>query len=198
MKEDLRVAKTRRALHTAILNLVTKQDINKITIKDICDEALINRMTFYKYYEDKYHLLNNVLQECLEKTIPRTLEDANLTSWEEFFSKEYSVLFRMIDTIGENKELLNIYKKNNNMQIHKVIYDVLYMYISNMIPQFELKLDRSSNEILCSFLAGGCASALAYWAKNQDTVSNEEMNEYVKNIFLSVFVPKLELVDKEG
>ncbi len=197
MKEDLRVIKTRKALHEAILRLITKNDINKITIKEICDEALVNRMTFYKYYEDKYHLLNDVLQSCLKNTLPRKWEDTNLTSWDEFFSEYYSILFRIIDAIGQNKDLLNIYNTNNNIQIHKVIHDVLYMYMSSVIPQLGIKLDRPTNKILCSFMAGGCVSVLAYWAQNQENISKDSLIDYVKNIFLLAIVPKFELVDKE-
>ena len=59
-KEDKRVIKTKRDLRIALGQLLKKKTYSKITVCDICEEAQINRMTFYKHYMDKSDLLNDL------------------------------------------------------------------------------------------------------------------------------------------
>ena len=51
-KTDLRVIKTKKAIRNAFAELLSEKDIQKITIKDIADTAVINRKTFYNYPKD--------------------------------------------------------------------------------------------------------------------------------------------------
>lgn len=60
---DLRIVKTRIALKNALCDLVNDNDFEKITVKDICKRASVNRITFYDHYKDKYDLLNDIFIE---------------------------------------------------------------------------------------------------------------------------------------
>ena len=82
-KEDLRIQKTRRELRQAMVKLLEEMPIEKISVTEICDQALVNRMTFYKYYEDKYTLLNDLFNEYKEQILShlpkneiKTIDDA--------------------------------------------------------------------------------------------------------------------------
>ncbi|MBR6289624.1 MAG: TetR/AcrR family transcriptional regulator, partial [Acholeplasmatales bacterium] len=66
-KEDIRIQKTRRDLRKAILDLITEKSIEKISVKEICDKAMVNRITFYKYYEDKFTLLDDTINEIRDE-----------------------------------------------------------------------------------------------------------------------------------
>ena len=52
-KIDLRVVKTKRNIKSAMVSLLNEKDFHDITVQDILDRALINRSTFYRYYDDK-------------------------------------------------------------------------------------------------------------------------------------------------
>ena len=77
-KEDMRIVRTRKHLSSTIIQMMQTMPIDKISVIDICKEAIVNRATFYAHFEDKYHLLSFALEE---------LKD------EIFASKEYSSLF---------------------------------------------------------------------------------------------------------
>lgn len=64
-KIDLRIKKSTYAIKTAFWKLLFQQSFQKITIKNILLEAQVNRATFYKYFADKYDLLDSVEQDLL-------------------------------------------------------------------------------------------------------------------------------------
>ena len=69
-KTDLRIVKTKKAIKTAFLNLLKKNDYHNITISAISEAALINRKTFYAHYETKDELYNDVINDALKVLSP--------------------------------------------------------------------------------------------------------------------------------
>ena len=47
MKTDPRVRYTRMIIQTAFLEFLQQKPVNKITVREVCDKAEINRSTFY-------------------------------------------------------------------------------------------------------------------------------------------------------
>ncbi|MBR6428779.1 MAG: TetR/AcrR family transcriptional regulator [Clostridia bacterium] len=64
-KTDARVRYTKRAVKEAFLSLLREKPINKITVKEVCGLAEINRATFYSHYSDCYALMESIEQELL-------------------------------------------------------------------------------------------------------------------------------------
>ena len=54
---DRRSARTRRALHEALISLILRRGYDDITIQEIIDEADVGRATFYAHYRGKEDLL---------------------------------------------------------------------------------------------------------------------------------------------
>ena len=49
MKTDARVKYTKMVLKKALLELMQHKPVNKITVKEICERAELNRATFYAH-----------------------------------------------------------------------------------------------------------------------------------------------------
>lgn len=64
--EDLRVRRTRKLLLTALMELTIQKGFNSVTVKDICNHAMVNRATFYRHYTDKYDLVDQYMDELYE------------------------------------------------------------------------------------------------------------------------------------
>lgn len=62
---DPRLTRTRQLIIDSFIKLSNKKDFNSITVKDITQEAQINRATFYNHFLDKYDLLEQVVSEKL-------------------------------------------------------------------------------------------------------------------------------------
>ena len=59
-KQDLRVVKTRRNIEETFLRLLRDAPFERMTVKRIVEEALVNKGTFYRHYLDKYDLAEQV------------------------------------------------------------------------------------------------------------------------------------------
>ena len=53
---DIRIAKTKKGIISAFLELRSKKAIEKITVKALCEKAEINKSTFYTHFKDIYDL----------------------------------------------------------------------------------------------------------------------------------------------
>lgn len=65
MKTDARVRYTKMIIRQCFFRLLRQKSISKITVKEICELAQINRSTFYKYYADPYDLLEKLEEEAI-------------------------------------------------------------------------------------------------------------------------------------
>ena len=54
--KDHRVRVTRMLLRKAFLELLSRKPIQSISVRELCEEAGINRSTFYAHYKDVYDL----------------------------------------------------------------------------------------------------------------------------------------------
>ena len=62
---DLRIQKTEKAIKNVFLELRARKPLEKITVKELCELALINKSTFYSHYEDIYALSEAMEQETV-------------------------------------------------------------------------------------------------------------------------------------
>ncbi len=70
-KEDLRVIKTIEGIKGAFESLICEKNYEKITVKELCDLARINKKTFYHYYESLDDLLAEMQAELSASYIER-------------------------------------------------------------------------------------------------------------------------------
>lgn len=71
--EDLRVRKTREAIHRAFQELICEKDYDQITVKELAQRAQINRKTFYLHYDSLDELLGELQEELAEHFIRQTV-----------------------------------------------------------------------------------------------------------------------------
>lgn len=61
-KVDRRILKTQEALKKAVIELMAEKKFDDITIQDIADRANVNRGTIYLHYQDKFDLLDKLIE----------------------------------------------------------------------------------------------------------------------------------------
>lgn len=66
---DRRPARTRRALHDALISLILRKGYEALTIQQIIDEADVGRATFYAHYSSKQDLLRSGFETLREELL---------------------------------------------------------------------------------------------------------------------------------
>lgn len=83
-KMDARIAKTLASIESAFLQILTQKAYDDITITDILEKALINRTTFYKYYNNKNDLTHQLIENLANEFFIPLLNKRYSVSWDEF------------------------------------------------------------------------------------------------------------------
>lgn len=63
---DPRTRKTKRAIRNAFARLLSEQELNDITVRDVAELAEINRKTFYRYYSGIYQVVDEIENEIVQ------------------------------------------------------------------------------------------------------------------------------------
>ena len=65
-KTDARIRYTQSVLKQVLLSFLKEKPINRITVKEVCERAGLNRATFYAHYSDCFALLESIEEDLLE------------------------------------------------------------------------------------------------------------------------------------
>lgn len=103
-KNDRRIKYTKMMIKQSLVKLLQEKPISKISIKEICETADINRSTFYAHYADQYDLLRQLVDETLQD-INTYLDSYNFTVYEP---GSYQIMKRIFEYIVENAELCKV------------------------------------------------------------------------------------------
>ena len=109
--DDKRVVKTIRTIHEAFDQMMCEMDYRDITVKELCERALINKKTFYRYYETMDFLLaefqETMMTEYLARVeglrIPEDLEEITRAFFS--FAQERGDVFERITCAGPHDAL---------------------------------------------------------------------------------------------
>lgn len=180
-KTDLRVIKTKKILFDTLLKLMKTKSFEKIKISDICEEALINRSTFYAHYEDKYELLMGLFEEKKLSLLKEFEGNENVS-----FSKQYlmDLLNILIDHIEENKGIYGaILTNNRNGILIDFLIDVIERDVSERLKNSnEIKNSTLPLDIIVKFYAGGLINIGITWITRTEKYSKEELLSYIDKL----------------
>lgn len=128
---DLQTTKSERDIEAVFIQLVTKKNFDKITVKDICTGAFIGRSTFYRYYEDKYDLLKSlvdkytqIFDELLQTRLDRIASDALLIELYRSLAEYKEAILALLTVTTENISLEANFKKILAKRISSYLTDL--------------------------------------------------------------------------
>lgn len=105
----------RTAIIHTFKDLASRQPIDKITVKEICDCSYVNRHTFYYYFADIMDIFKRIVFEELSEEIAH---NTTFDTWEAGFLATMNYLKR------NSKIILNIY--------HSSLWPEANIYLSEM------------------------------------------------------------------
>lgn len=153
---DKRIEKTKHMIKSAMLNLMKKKSFNKITVKEICDNAFTSRITFYTYYENKNELVEDIAAD---------IKDEIITHYEQLQIKNNAsnnIIQAHINIIDSILETEQKYFDNTGNTPHTISPEMqlyYFKYIKQFAAETENRLVKINpkypEKLFSAFLAGG-------------------------------------------
>lgn len=178
---DIRVEKTKKSITNAFLELRSQKPIEKITVKELCAKAMVNKSTFYSYYADIYEL-----SEILEEEVVR-LVMANVPEPDSWITNPKEFTHNLFLAYMSQDSLVHILfsGSRSNLLIEKIkksLQDVVF----KSYPQY--RDDFTSNFLLTYCIYGGYYSFLEFRggderkAVEMEGVISEHLMELVQRL----------------
>lgn len=154
---DARLRYTRMVIKNSFVELLKQKPINKITVKEICDMAEINRATFYKHYLDVYDLLNKIEEQFLDE-LKKSLAPAGERSAAETLS------LIMANLKADADMYMTLFSENGDSAFPKKVFEMCYHpdQIMDNVPVKE-PLSSEKKKWLYHYLAYGCNGIITQW-----------------------------------
>lgn len=173
-KTDLRILRTKKAIREAFFKLIKQKGFEAITVKDITDEAMISRNTFYLHYSDKYDLLNKISNELMRKAFLRVTNDVrnfeDLGFTIECAAKMLQSIQRVID---EDREVYRLLLTDSGTvvfgeKIEKTIRTALDLIKTDIMGISDLSIE---------YMITGMKGVIRYWVTHDNLdVKSESVN----------------------
>lgn len=174
MKPNQRIALTKQLIYRAFLELLKKKSIHQISIRELCEDAGINRTTFYNHYGSQYDVLAEIEDNYLGE-IAKVLENADVQNRESVHSRVALVLQFILDNLELSSMLIN-----NN--IEKNFAERLFS-----LPKIEDMLNTALTDIqddkqkaaTIAFAIYGSYKVLQDWINDPNHISPTEETELI-------------------
>ena len=172
-KEDLRIVKTRASLYRSLMKLMKNKSFEEIKISEICKESLINRSTFYDHFNDKYELLNSLINDLKNDLNQALIIDNNKKSIKEYAEELFKALLNHID---QNKEVYStVIKVNGNSAAKDMTTEAIIEAVTKELEErYNNKLSISSKTFIL-FYASGFINVIFEALKDIDTFNKDEL-----------------------
>ena len=181
---DLRVIKTLRQIDNALLTLLSDMPFEKITVDLLCQIALVNRSTFYKYYKSKFDLMD----QYLSRTLTEFREQMDVA----FINASSDNIHHLIYQKNFEKALRFIYKHKKEYRIlwtipteYGVFSEMVQVIHDNILDKLCAENEVGSPDLYADLYARLFASDMMtlvrWWFRYEETVTIKEVQEIMMN-----------------
>jgi len=165
---------TKKRIADSMFNLLNNHSFDKLTVQMILDDSKVSRSTFYRYFNDKYELMNWCYQSYVDTLL---LMDGRtrLRLIYQFLDDNHRYFEKATKVHGKNSFL-----------------DFLYYYTYNLYESIYLKNTNTStlsdeNRVMLEYTCAGAVHILGNWLKNGRKESVSEMAEWAFNLIPETF-----------
>lgn len=158
--------------------------VDAVTVSDIIQYAQINRSTFYRHYQDKYNLIDQ-----LEARIIEEIDNAN-NDFKEFSTQGLKVedikdvankfVYEFLTVIEKNQPILKVMissKGNIQFTIHLLNY--FSKMVSNTTMSFISSLGDKDRRLMSAFYSSTAFGVVVFWIHNFDEYSKDDIYNFL-------------------
>ncbi|MGN0813767.1 MAG: TetR/AcrR family transcriptional regulator [Candidatus Coproplasma sp.] len=192
-KQDKRVVRTKRDLRNAFIELIVEKPFEKITVSEICRKASINKMTFYKHYQDKYALLDDCIKSVAENVFLKCFPDEDFDR--RLNENPVDFLVDLLDSVMhesyEKKDVILSLSCGNNSSLRFVVAE----YCNKLICRLVVRMSSAYTlkypaHVISSFITGGFSNIITECI-TVPTLSSDEFKSYARMFFTDLIESKL-------
>lgn len=169
-KENQRVKLTKKLLKDSLIGLMHNKPIGKITIKEICENAEINRSTFYLYYTDQYALLKEIENELIahaQEHLKKIDSDAG--------SLQY--LAALLSYIQDHADIFRtLLCRQESLSFQSAFVETSFL---NLKLKLSLNCPESVAGYVYNYLIMGCLSMIKQWIEAGFDLSSKDMADLI-------------------
>lgn len=133
---------TKQALADSLKRLLSKQKLDKITVKELVEDCGVNRQTFYYHFHDIYDLIDWILQEDAERILSK-----------EDFGDWIAGLERIMEWLQENRVVvLNAYHSIRHETLSDYIKKVIRPYTEQFVRNQAAEMEQPAREEDLAFI----------------------------------------------
>lgn len=176
IKNDRRTLYTKKVIQDEFFVLLEQKELEKITVKELCEAADINRGTFYKYYNDIYDLYNKIEDELWESISSNIhLKDASQKDW----------MSKILATFKSNKNAVTmiIQKKSGNTLLNR-LWDMIEEDSISQIKDIYKDISEEEAQLYLTFYVEGSIGMVLAWLEKYPEISVSKLTDMLKKNLL--------------
>jgi AcrR family transcriptional regulator len=162
-KNDKRYIKTEKIIIETFIKLKAKAKRVKVT--ELCEEAMINKSTFYTHYETVQILQEQIQRKVIEEIFKKCVEQYDI------FKETDKFIYESIKVELKNRELLNHIFDNGANKLNVTVDVLTSLYGS--------KCKKEEDKMMLAFVFGGVAQI---FQQNMSDKSIHMAINYAKSI----------------
>ncbi len=153
---DLRAQRTRRSIINAFIELRAVKPLEKITVKELAEKALINKATFYQHFEDIYQLSETLEEEAIETVFQ------NIAHINSLLENPTEGCLELFDALSNRGTLVNIlFSGSRQPLLLSGLETKIKAAIFATHPEYQGNLEK---EVLLTVLLRGCSGAFSAYS----------------------------------
>lgn len=183
MKTDIRSRYTKEVIGKAFLKLLDEKEPERITVSDICREAMISRPTFYFHYQDIYALLDEILDGVIAEA--RLEQMVQLTMREP--DSVYQSILHVIEVIEKNMRLYRecFLEQGAENRMSVKVTEALNNTLIRQWTEEKLLPENVDKEYFTGFMQSGFNALIRHWAdKGEERESPNELAKLTEKFLL--------------
>lgn len=179
MSTDKRVRYTKLFLKESLIELLKEKPISRITIKELCAHAEINRATYYAHYSDQFDQLKQIEEELINGI----LENLNKLSAETRETDLLKIVENILVYVNENAELCKVLLgRNGDIDFQENIIGIIQDQIP-LITQSKKAIDHTTVDDLFIYMSTGSIGIIRKWLFNDlDKRTPQEIASFIVSL----------------
>ena len=161
--EDTRVQYTKKVLKDALLRILKDKPIAKVSIKELCEAAGLNRGTFYLHYNEPNDVLKEIESEFIRE---------KLAFFDPYLKNDNpDQLAKLFGTVLSNSELsLILFGHNGAPQFTERIKELIREGVLQEWQKEFPKYGRADLKFVFEFVFPGAMSLILNWLADSSTL----------------------------